>query len=820
MKRTNTNEPLTPVKTFDEQQLFKDIFSDILWDVNFSQRTVYFSPQIREKFFSDDRTYKNFTRFWLKLFDPLDNECVNIRLKHHYENKSEEFCDKIIIKKDNNDFFCLLMRGRVVERQDNETPIRIVGALTDYTEFEKADIASNNQELLYNCVLEASPFIIAYKNREFVYLSANNAFASQLNMPGRDITGKTDYELFDKEFADNLRRDDAEVLKTGKKSNILLLLDNKTLVYGVPENYLQKASEYRWFEKQTSPVYSYHGNIIGLLVIIREVTDNIRTQAEVYRINERLESVITERTSELVLINKELESEIALRKVIEDTLRESKRILNAVIDNVPMAVFLKDVNYRYFMVNNYFKKYFPSARGKIIGYTDNEIISSDEATALRVEDEEVVKKEKTIKYIRNTVIDGIERHYDVVKFPLLDDTGKVYAICGIIHDVTGVTRIKQLIKVSEERLNYALMAANDGLWDWDIRLNNLFLSPRLYEMLGYENNSFIPTAEFMINRVHPDDKDFLFSYIEERRQLGQALDVEFRLKLLNGNWNWFQARGKFVEKDKEGNILRVVGTLTDISERKLAEEKLQDAKKHAEMLNRFKDEFITFLSHEMGNTLGLIMLSTEELLSYYERMQDNEKFADWFESLKIIERSCDNINEFIEDMVEIARIESGKMEVHKSWFDVKSLISVIVTNHGKKIEGKPIRIYQDVNVGVIYSDEKRIRQVITNFLSNAIRYTDKGKIVIEAKKTDNLVIFSVEDSGIGISQADIQKIFEPFYRSENARSVHKGMGIGLTICVKIADQLGGKVTVESVRGQGSKFSFALPLMDEEDNQNE
>jgi len=413
--------------------------------------------------------------------------------------------------------------------------------------------------------------------------------------------------------------------------------------------------------------------------------------------------------------------------------------------------------------------------------------------------------------------------------------------------------MRKALKESEERWQFALEGSGDGVWDWDAVTNEVYFSKQWKAMLGYSENEISNQLYEWDKRIHPEDKEKAYNNLNKHlRGETELYYDEHRLLCKNGTYKWILDRGKVMERDEKGNPLRVIGTHKDISEQKAYELRLKEsneeyvslneeylaqneeleenllrneklirelekAKLKAEESDRLKSAFLANMSHEIRTPMNAI-IGFSELLS---NIKSKEKF-DMF--IAHIKNSGRKLLRIIDDIIDISKIESNQLTVKYVWSGVYNLIeeSVLFFNESNLNEyRKDIRIVHSTSPNLagltIKTDPIRLRQIIDNFISNALKYSDKGQIDVsfELDQENNKIVFKVKDEGIGIPLQDQKLIFERFMQSEN-RKMKEGTGLGLSICKGIAEIMNGEIWLDSEPGKGSVFYLSLPLIESDD----
>ena len=400
-----------------------------------------------------------------------------------------------------------------------------------------------------------------------------------------------------------------------------------------------------------------------------------------------------------------------------------------------------------------------------------------------------------------------------------------------------------VLRKSEERLGLALKGADVGMWDWNTKTGKVVFNERWSDMLGYTPNEIEPDIRSWKKLLHPGDMpetmDTLNAHLDGQTAF---FEKEYRIRNKSRDWQWILARGKVVERDENGKALRAAGTHIDITKAKEAEaelkqyqENLEQMVEHrtrelektqkelvnkaseAEAANCAKSEFIANMSHEirtpMNGILGFSDLLLEEELTEEQR-----------EAVDTIKKSGEILLNLINDILDLSKVESSKMELETIPFNVENLVLDIGDSLKTNLGEKPIEInchIDDIHTNLL-GDPTRLRQIITNLIGNAIKFTDEGEIVISvtSEKEDDkqaTLKFSVRDTGIGIPEDKLETIFESFKQADGSTTrKHGGTGLGLNISKKLVQLMGGDIRVESEAGKGSVFSFTAAFKKDPD----
>jgi PAS domain S-box-containing protein len=361
------------------------------------------------------------------------------------------------------------------------------------------------------------------------------------------------------------------------------------------------------------------------------------------------------------------------------------------------------------------------------------------------------------------------------------------------------------LKESEERYQLAVRGSAAGLWDWDMQTNEVYYGRGLKEMLGYAATEFPYNSATFNDAIHPEDLPPMRESLNKHLlSPDNRFDVEFRLRVKDGEYRWFHSQGEAV-RNKQGKPYRMVGSMADITKRKLAEESITQKNEELVKINQELDRFVYSASHDLRAPIT-------SLLGLIEVARLEEDITSIRKLLSMQERSLVKLDSFIYDIVSYSR--NNRVDIEIEQIDFKSLLDNIydLFHHMAPAKGirKEIEIDPDLS---FYSDKKRIYVVLNNLISNAIKYSDASKadpfIKVRIEKSGNGVTLHVSDNGEGIDTEFIPKIFEMFYRASERSG---GSGIGLYIVKEVVQKLQGTIEVCSRQYEGTEFIVRLPDM--------
>ena len=400
--------------------------------------------------------------------------------------------------------------------------------------------------------------------------------------------------------------------------------------------------------------------------------------------------------------------------------------------------------------------------------------------------------------------------------PVTDESGHVTSFRGAGLDVTSRKESESALRASEERFKLLVDSSEDGFWDSNFATGSVYYAPRWKAILGYEDNELPNTTEIFTRLVHPEDLPKVRAAMNRYLPPGNhPFSIEFRMLHKEGGVRWIRSTGIGI-RDEGGRILRTLGFHSDISEHKRAEEEIREAKAAAEAANRTKSDFLATMSHEIRTPMNGIIGMTGLLL-------DTELTCDQREFAETVRVSGENLLSIINDILDFSKIESGKIDLENEPLDlvgcIEEALDVIAPVATKKRLELAYFVQDDVPLRVV-GDVTRLRQLLVNLVGNAAKFTHEGEVFVEVRRECEPFLdsgqanlhFSVRDTGIGIPEDKVGRLFQPFTQVDASTTRHYGgTGLGLAICRKLATVMGGDIWVESTEGLGSTFHFTVRL---------
>jgi len=501
----------------------------------------------------------------------------------------------------------------------------------------------------------------------------------------------------------------------------------------------------------------------------------------------------------------------------QKALEVSEARLKAIFNNASVGIALVTRDFKTIQVNETFKK--------LLGYDNDEYLNIDYINSIHPDDRERVEvkladfmKQRTESQqveIRVRKRDGDFFWVNVSLTPMNSPDGEIESMIVVVVNVDGRKKAEEKLKKNEERLNLALNATSDGLWDWDMKSGRVYFSSSYYRMIGSNPDEFPSIHREWAELMHPDDREYARQMVREHiRNRTDHFEIEFRINTGGDSYNWVMSRGKVVEWDNVGGPARMIGTHTDVTERRKFEERLLEAEK-MELLGRLAGG----VAHDLNNIL-LGILAYPDLMMM--ELPENSPLREYASN---IQESGQRAAEIVQDMLTLTRRESIAMKPLN--------INETIGNYLKSPEFSSIQsarnnitftVHLDPELSPIEGSEHHIYKTFMNLVTNAVEaIPSEGHVIMSTfntrlEKDANLYetivkgdysVMRVEDNGQGIPREIVKKIFEPFFtRKKLGKS---GSGLGLAIVWGTMKDHGGFINVESEVNSGTVFTLYFPV---------
>jgi two-component system sensor histidine kinase VicK len=651
--------------------------------------------------------------------------------------------------------------------------VKLDSAINESSELLAAQAEVERQrDRLKRFFLQAPAGICILDGPDFVFELVNPSY--QQLFPNRDLLGKPLLEalpeLKDQPIPYILR----DVYTSGNTFEGKELLAPMARTEGGPieDRYFNFIYQARQDEK---------GTIDGILVFVIEVTDGVMAR-----------QLLEQNNQQQQIVNEQLSAS-------NEELAKSESRFRALVQQAPVAIFILTGRHMVIEAINDRMLKMLGKTADIVGKPYSEALPEFEGQPFfKLLDKVFVTG---TSYVGNEVRADTnqngelkEGYYNFIYQPIKDDQGITNSIICTAVDVTEQVNARKKVERAEESLRMAIDAAELGSYYINAADRIFVASPRLKEFFGFGPDEELP-YEAAINQIHPDYRQAAADLVEAALTKGVRFDMEYPvIGYHDGKIRWVRGIGT-VQHDSEGKNSYFTGVLHEITEKKQDEIR--------------KNDFIGMVSHELKTPLTSLT-AIVQLLSRQIGDSEDEFLTN---ALNIANVQVKKMNNMINGFLNVSRFESGKIHIHPQQFDLEKLIRDMINEIAFTIMSHTINFIECGPV-TVNADRDKIGAVISNILSNAAKYSPRGKVIEVACKTDQTqALVSIKDEGIGINQRDIEKIFDRYYRVETNNTQHiSGFGIGLYLSAEIIRRHDGKIWAVSENGQGSTFYFSLPLM--------
>ncbi|MCP5425016.1 MAG: response regulator [Gammaproteobacteria bacterium] len=545
---------------------------------------------------------------------------------------------------------------------------------------------------------------------------------------------------------------------------------------------------------------------------------NRRWEAELKACRAEFDRQVTERTSELARANQKLQEEIIKRGRAGQALRASERLLRQLMENIQEVFWVFDTRARKII-------YVSAGYQATWGRTCQSLVDDPDSwwKAIHPQDREYILKHHVFSSGRQQVDleyrimrpDGTLRWIRDRGFPAKDAAGPMERIVGVAVDITGYKQALALLEENEARLRAIVDALPDLVLVLDEDGNYIeILSRRQQALLHIEvlERHHGLVDGLALHDVFPKDvADSFLTLIHRTLVSREAQLIEYKTYTALG-LRWFEGHLAPCDSQLDGRAA-VVWLARDITERKQTQWELQQAKTEAEAANRAKSIFLANMSHEIRTPLNGVMGMAELLLD--SGLTERQRYL-----AETMWRSGQSLLTIVDDVLDFAKIEAGKLKLHPTDFDLRQLVSDIAELMRERARRKGLRLLTDLPDTMpsgVRGDAGRFRQVMVNLVGNALKFTEKGSVTIRLRVTEHredrlTVQCNVQDTGIGIAPAFQDAIFDPFTQADvTLARPHGGTGLGLAICRQLVRLMGGDIKFHSTPDVGSCFAFHVPL---------
>jgi len=506
--------------------------------------------------------------------------------------------------------------------------------------------------------------------------------------------------------------------------------------------------------------------------------------------------------------------DITLRRLAEAELKESQERLGIALDGAESGVWDWNIKTD--------KLYWSDGISLLFGYGIGELkpsfenfinhIHPNDKEAVETAIQESISSGAPYEIEHRIIKPNGEEHWLLEKGAVfLDSANNAEKMLGTVTSIHNRKLAEQKLKETEERSNIAIEGANNGIWDWHLNSGEVLVTDIFAEMLGYTKEELTPfSLDRWLEMMHPEDQESSRHLVQDHLDgHTQLYENTFRLKCKDGQWKWILSRGKVVSFDNSGKPSRMTGTHTDISKLKQLEFDLQLAKDYAEQANQAKSSFLSSMSHELRTPLNAI-LGFSQLLTIDPEFPLAEVQK---EHVNHIFKGGKHLLSLIDEVLQLSAIEAGKVELNIQSISLTDVVEETLLLTQTIADSKNIKVTSSIQESFVQADELKLKQVLLNLVSNAIKYNcEGGSVTVDWSVThNNHIKINVIDTGIGIDESKQHKVFSAFNRLGQESSSIEGTGIGLVVTKGLVELMGGEIGFESQINKGTTFWLDLPL---------
>jgi PAS domain S-box-containing protein len=719
------------------------------------------------------------------------------------------------------------MRGEItLVRNADGTPLEGIVCWTDITERKQAEEALRLNEERFRLAFERAPIGIDIFDENCHFLKVNQALC--------DLLGYTAEELAHLSFLNVTYPDDID----RSREFALQLLRGEIPTCKLEKRYMTKSGEIVWANVTGGVVRHPNGKVLYGLGMIENITERKQAEAEL-KVRISQQKAVAE-LGQCALETSELDTLLA--EAVKVVTRVLDVELSKVLELLPdrSALLLRvGIGWKEGCVG---KATVGAGMDSQAGYTlrsNHPVIVEDMGSETRFSGPPLLHDHGVVSGI--SVVIGDKRcpfgvlgaHSTRRRTFTADDIHCLQGIANVIAATVERERAEQALRESEERFRQMAENIEEVLWMTDRGISKvLYVNPAYERIWGRSCQSVYENPASYLDALHPEDRARLSPAYDELLRTGK-FDGEYRVMRPDGSVRWIWDRS-FPIRDSTGQVYRFVGIAQDITERKEAEESIQKlndelerriAERTAQLAelnaalrqsneelanaNRLKSRFLASMSHDLRTPLNAICgfsdLLAEEVGGALSGKQ--RRFV------QHIREGARHLLELVNDILDLSRIEAGRVELRKERFPLAAALAEVFTTIEPLAQAKQLTIESSVESDLpAFADRIRFKQILYNLLTNAVKFTQEGgKVWIEARVIDEFLETSVSDTGAGIPLEEQEAIFNEFHQADSLSVEKQGTGLGLAITRRLVEQHGGRIWVESVPGKGSRFTLTLPV---------
>ena len=765
---------------------------DGLWDWNTITNEVYFSPRFKEILGYTEQELPNQVQEWTSRLHPEDRDRVMDVLQNHLEEKIP-FDLEYRLRQKQGTYCWICGRGQAIWSQDGKAT-RMAGSISDISDRKLAEAAVRESEARYRLLADNSTDLISTHTSSGIFLYASPACRYLLGYEPEQLQGRSIYEYYHPEDA-------AAINPTQTLANAY------PYFYTYSYRIRCRDGNYIWFET-TAQVITAEDQTHSITVCVsRDITERKTAEAKIAQLNRELEQRVIKRTSQLSATNERLQSELHERRLAEQALQESETRFHVLANSLPMLLWISGSDGKWIFFNRAWLDFTGRTMAQELACGWHQRVHPDDVDGCILAYKSAFEARQTFQLeYRLQRADGEYRWLLDYGMPRFSSAGSFLGYIGACIDISDRKQAEAIVRESERRWRSLLENVRLLVVGLDEQGHIDYVNPYFLNLVG-KTKAELFGKDWFQEFVVPSQQQQVKTYFQEVLQQESHLYNQNAILTKSGEekiiaWN------HTLMQDLQGKPIGTISIGEDITERYV--------------IQRMKDEFVSVVSHELRTPLtaihgGLNLLMTGLVTPDSPQGQ---------RIIQIADESAERLVRLVNDILELERLESGKIRLELQLVNSLNLILRAVDQVQIMANRAGIVIEIEEQEIEFIADSDRLIQILTNLLSNAIKFSPRGSTIwISAKlqlsnqeSTTSLhlppaqqILFTVQDQGRGIPPSKLETIFERFHQVDASDSRRKGgTGLGLAICRNIVEQHGGKIWVKSTLEQGSSFYFTIP----------